>query len=200
MNKKEEFFKKIGLVVTGLSEDVEKVIAQWVKDSLRPRNAEVVLCYYGINCEEKTLVQLGIDFGVSRERVSQIRNKSIRQLQFHERAQPINMMLEELYWSKKDPELQALRKRVNSCEAEISRLTAEVLRLTLVTEPKEHSESVDCLELTVRTSNCLKAEKIFTIGDLLNKSDFDLLHVPNLGRKGLNEIREVLALRGLCLR
>ncbi len=200
MNKKEAFFVKIGLVIPGLSEDIEKAIVPWIKDSLTPRSAEIVLTYYGLDCVDKTLVQLGIDFNLSSQRISQIRNKSIRQLKYHVRAQPINMMLEDLFWSKKDPQFQALRKRVNSCEAEISRLIAEVLRLNLITQPKENSEPVDRLDLTVRTSNCLKAESIFTIGDLLKKSGEDLLGIPNLGRKGVNEIRELLALRGLCLR
>lgn len=58
---------------------------------------------------------------------------------------------------------------------------------------------VDDLELTVRSANCLKAEDIFYIGDLVQKSEQELLKAPNLGRKSLNEIKEVLVAHGLTL-
>ena len=58
---------------------------------------------------------------------------------------------------------------------------------------------VDDLELTVRSANCLKAENIYYIGDLIQRSETELLKTPNLGRKSLNEIKEVLASRGLTL-
>jgi DNA-directed RNA polymerase subunit alpha len=58
---------------------------------------------------------------------------------------------------------------------------------------------VDELELTVRSANCLKAENIYYIGDLVQRSENELLKTPNLGRKSLNEIKEVLASRGLAL-
>jgi len=58
---------------------------------------------------------------------------------------------------------------------------------------------VDELELTVRSANCLKAEDIFYIGDLIQRTENELLKTPNLGRKSLNEIKEVLASRGLTL-
>ena len=58
---------------------------------------------------------------------------------------------------------------------------------------------VDDLDLTVRSANCLKAENIYYIGDLIQKTETELLKTPNLGRKSLNEIKEVLASRGLVL-
>ena len=51
---------------------------------------------------------------------------------------------------------------------------------------------VDDLELTVRSANCLKAENIYYIGDLIQRTETELLKTPNLGRKSLNEIKEVL--------
>ena len=75
--------------------------------------------------------------------------------------------------------------------------------------PAEHQKSiqvdplllrpVDDLELTVRSANCLKAENIYYIGDLIKRTENELLKTPNLGRKSLNEIKEVLAARGLTL-
>jgi len=58
---------------------------------------------------------------------------------------------------------------------------------------------VDDLELTVRAANCLKAENIYYIGDLVQRSETDLLKTPNLGKKSLMEIKGVLAQRGLSL-
>ncbi|MGL4604777.1 MAG: DNA-directed RNA polymerase subunit alpha [Iodobacter sp.] len=58
---------------------------------------------------------------------------------------------------------------------------------------------VDDLELTVRSANCLKAENIYYIGDLIQRTETELLKAPNLGRKSLNEIKEVLASKGLSL-
>ena len=58
---------------------------------------------------------------------------------------------------------------------------------------------VDELELTVRSANCLKAENINYIGDLVQRTEVELLRTPNLGKKSLTEIKEVLESRGLSL-
>ena len=58
---------------------------------------------------------------------------------------------------------------------------------------------VDDLELTVRSANCLKAESIYYIGDLIQRTEVELLKTPNLGKKSLTEIKDVLAARGLSL-
>ena len=59
--------------------------------------------------------------------------------------------------------------------------------------------SIDDLELTVRSANCLKAESIYYIGDLVLRTEVQLLKTPNLGKKSLTEIKDVLAERGLSL-
>ncbi len=58
---------------------------------------------------------------------------------------------------------------------------------------------VDDLQLTVRSSNCLRAEDIHSIGDLIQRTETELLKTPNLGRKSLREIQAALAARGLTL-
>ncbi|NKC12283.1 MAG: DNA-directed RNA polymerase subunit alpha [Gammaproteobacteria bacterium] len=58
---------------------------------------------------------------------------------------------------------------------------------------------VDDLELTVRSANCLKAESIYYVGDLIQRTEVELLKTPNLGKKSLTEIKEVLASRSLSL-
>ena len=74
-------------------------------------------------------------------------------------------------------------------------------------EPEEEEDEidpillrpVDDLELTVRSANCLKAESIYYIGDLIQRTEVELLKTPNLGKKSLTEIKDVLASRGLSL-
>lgn len=76
-----------------------------------------------------------------------------------------------------------------------------------VAEPEQKEEEVDPmllrpvddLELTVRSANCLKAENIYYIGDLIQRTEVELLKTPNLGKKSLTEIKDVLASRGLSL-
>ena len=76
-----------------------------------------------------------------------------------------------------------------------------------MSEPEEKEEEidpillrpVDDLELTVRSANCLKAESIYYIGDLIQRTEVELLKTPNLGKKSLTEIKDVLASRGLSL-
>ena len=58
---------------------------------------------------------------------------------------------------------------------------------------------VDDLELTVRSANCLKAENIYFIGDLIQRTEVELLKTPNLGKKSLTEIKDVLGTHGLSL-
>ena len=58
---------------------------------------------------------------------------------------------------------------------------------------------IDDLELTVRSANCLKAESIYYIGDLVQRTEVELLKTPNLGKKSLTEIKDVLFSRGLSL-
>ena len=58
---------------------------------------------------------------------------------------------------------------------------------------------VDDLELTVRSANCLKAESIYYVGDLIQRTEVELLKTPNLGKKSLTEIKDVLASRELSL-
>ena len=81
------------------------------------------------------------------------------------------------------------------------------LQSEVITEPEEHEDEidpillrpVDDLELTVRSANCLKAEDIYYIGDLIQRTEVELLKTPNLGKKSLTEIKDVLATRGLSL-
>lgn len=103
-----------------------------------------------------------------------------------------------------DPE-EAVRRAANILQDQISifvELKSPDQRQEMKKEPEMDPlllRSVDDLELTVRSANCLKAENIFFIGDLIQRSEFELLKTPNLGKKSLTEIKDVLAQHGLSL-
>ncbi len=65
--------------------------------------------------------------------------------------------------------------------------------------PESLLKKVDDLELSVRSMNCLKNDNIVYIGDLVRKTESEMLRTPNFGRKSLNEIKEVLSQMGLYL-
>jgi DNA-directed RNA polymerase subunit alpha len=103
-----------------------------------------------------------------------------------------------------DPE-EAIRKSATILQQQ---LTAFVdLEATDVAQTQDQEDlidpvllrSVDDLELTVRSANCLKAESIYYIGDLVQRTEVELLKTPNLGKKSLTEIKDVLASRELSL-
>lgn len=100
---------------------------------------------------------------------------------------------------------EAVRRAANILQDQIS-IFVELKTPETKSEEKREPEMdplllrpVDDLELTVRSANCLKAENIFYIGDLIQRSEFELLKTPNLGKKSLTEIKDVLAQHGLSL-
>jgi len=103
-----------------------------------------------------------------------------------------------------DPE-EAVRRAANILQEQISvfvDLKSEEGAVEEKAEPKMDPmllRPVDDLELTVRSANCLKAENIFYIGDLIQRTENELLKTPNLGKKSLTEIKDVLAQHELSL-
>lgn len=103
-----------------------------------------------------------------------------------------------------DPE-DAIRRAANILQMQLKAFVdlesteQPMLELRGIEVDPELLQSIDDLELTVRSANCLKAENIYYIGDLVQRDEGDLLKTPNLGKKSLNEIKEVLAQRGLSL-
>lgn len=100
---------------------------------------------------------------------------------------------------------EAVRKAASILQDQLSSFVA--IRTDEYVSPTEKLPDIDPvflrpvedLELTVRSANCLKAENINLIGDLVRKTEAELLKTPNLGKKSLAEIKEVLAARGLRL-
>lgn len=103
-----------------------------------------------------------------------------------------------------DPE-EAIRRAATILQDQLS-VFVDLKGKEVVESAKEQSDvdpillrPVDDLELTVRSANCLKAESIYFIGDLIQRTEVELLKTPNLGKKSLTEIKDVLASRGLSL-
>jgi DNA-directed RNA polymerase subunit alpha len=103
-----------------------------------------------------------------------------------------------------DPE-EAIRRAATILQEQLSSFVELKSKEEIEPETKEDEidpilvRPVDDLELTVRSANCLKAENIYYIGDLIQRTEVELLKTPNLGKKSLTEIKEVLAQRGLSL-
>jgi len=103
-----------------------------------------------------------------------------------------------------DPE-EAIRRSATILQEQLGAFVdLEADKEQEVEEEEDHIDPillrpVDDLELTVRSANCLKAENIYYIGDLIQRTEVELLKTPNLGKKSLNEIKDVLAARGLSL-
>ncbi|CBL43972.1 DNA-directed RNA polymerase alpha subunit [gamma proteobacterium HdN1] len=103
-----------------------------------------------------------------------------------------------------DPE-EAIRRAATILQQQLSIFVD--LEKESLPEPVEEREEidpillrpVDDLELTVRSANCLKAENVYYIGDLVQRTEVELLKTPNLGKKSLTEIKDVLASKGLSL-
>lgn len=103
-----------------------------------------------------------------------------------------------------DPE-EAIRQAATILQHQLSVFVD--LKNSSVKEQPKHEDKidpillrpVDDLELTVRSANCLKAENIYYIGDLIQRTEVELLKTPNLGKKSLTEIKDVLASKGLSL-
>jgi DNA-directed RNA polymerase subunit alpha len=103
-----------------------------------------------------------------------------------------------------DPE-EAIRRSATILQQQLA-IFVDLENEEVVEQQKEEEEidpillrPVDDLELTVRSANCLKAENIYYIGDLIQRTEVELLKTPNLGKKSLTEIKDVLASRGLSL-
>ena len=103
-----------------------------------------------------------------------------------------------------DPE-QAIRRAATILQQQLAIFVDFDTETVVAAEPKQEEvdpillRPVDDLELTVRSANCLKAENIHYIGDLIQRTETDLLKTPNLGKKSLTEIKDVLGQRGLSL-
>ncbi len=151
--------------------------------------------------EEKTIgtLQLDASFSPVRRVAYEVDNARVEQ-----RTDLDKLIIDIETNGTLDPE-QAIRNSATILQHQL--LAFVDLQSTQLLHPKRIEaaidplllQPVDDLELTVRSANCLKAENIYYIGDLVQRYEADLLKTPNLGKKSLNEIKEVLSSRGLSL-
>ncbi len=151
--------------------------------------------------EEHKIGQLTLDASFSP--VSKI-NYSVENARVKQRTDLDKLIIDITTNGTIDPE-EAIRRAATIMREQLAvfvdleaEKTSEPSREEVAVDPML-LRSVDDLELTVRSANCLKAENIFYIGDLIQRSEAELLKTPNLGKKSLNEIKDILVTRGLSL-
>jgi len=151
--------------------------------------------------EEKTIGVLQVEANYTPVRRV---TYSVESAHFEGRADLDRLILDIETNGALDPE-NAIRRSATILQRQLA--TFVDLDSELLKEPVKKEEEIDPdllrpvedLELTVRSANCLKAENVHFIGDLVQRTESDLLKTPNLGKKSLNEIKSVLADRGLSL-
>jgi DNA-directed RNA polymerase subunit alpha len=153
--------------------------------------------------EEKTIIgalHLDASFSPVRRVAYSVENARVEQ-----RTDLDKLIIELETNGTLDPE-EAIRRSATILQQQLAAFV-DLQSAPLIQEKLSRDDSVnpifhrpvDDLELTVRSANCLKAENIFFIGDLVQRSEADLLKTPNLGKKSLTEIKNVLAAHGLAL-
>ncbi len=179
---------------------------QVVEDTLLTlplRESKVLADRFGLyGGRKKTFREIGQDFGLTSESIHRIESIAIRKLlrsPCWELLAPLvadfSVVLEERDSLKqKNGELESA---MMSCRSLIAKLTRGMSEAGMSVDKSVKVDpvllrSIDSLDLTIRSSNCLVAENIRCIGQLVQRSEFQLLRLPNLGRKSLNEIKEVL--------
>ena len=189
-----------------------------VLKTLTPREEKVICLRYGFDepGESRTLEEVGNLFDVTGENIRRIENQALRKLKHVSRSKILKKYLmseriegittqteiiKNLYTEldKKDEKIRNLEMRLieaqMKCPKGIEELTEMSLGLDKDTQHlvNQLSYSVDDLELSVRAANVLRNAKIKYLGELVQKTDEELLHKRNFGRKSLNEIKEVLS-------
>ncbi len=181
-------------VVSAWSADAQRIIEE-VLCTLTEREVQMLHKRFGLGTEKlMPLEEIGQEFGVTGERIRQIEAKSFRKLRHPSRSDRLRPFISNFGdWVEI---ANSLQKKVDSLSQEKERL---LQRGDFQVEIATLLRSIDNLELTVRAYSCLKWENIYLIGELVQQTEYELSKVPNLGRKSINEIKEVLASRGLTL-
>jgi hypothetical protein len=156
---------------------------------LDSKGKEVLIRYYGIGQDSETLDEISKSFGVSRTWIQAIRNKATRRVRFFTEGKRIFVEVEIL-------------EGINKISQQLNRIEGILApQEPVLAIPKETlSMPIRGLDLSVRSTNCLEYAGVFTVGDLIQKTERELLMTKNMGRRSLAEIQEALSKLNLQLK
>jgi len=167
------------VIIAIISALLSQAVETWLSETLTPREIKVLRLFYGLNGDPMTTSEVSRVFDVNNERITQITEKALRKLKRSVREQ------------KPQALFVATMAGITLPEKAVPSQTLE--------QPSD-DESIDCLGLTVRSSNGLKSEGVFIIGQLVACSEVDLFKIPGFGKKSLIEVKDALTAHGLSLK
>lgn len=191
----------------------ESNLADFITSKLQTSDARritVILQYYGINCEKKSLRDIGSAFGVSAERARQIRHAGMRRLRHGTAKAELVAFAKKARLEQKDYTFRELYAQVQELEREVARpssLVPDIKEFPAAEQrvhehvsnlsPELEAMRVVDLRLTTRAENCLRSEYVNTVGELMRRTKKSFRRTPNMGKKTFEEITAVLASHGV---
>ena len=202
------FFEAIEISAEDAGEISPAAIVEYLTSSLTEIESAILIRSFGIDCAKQNYPTIAFELGISKSRIGYTRAKGIRKLLHPTRREAILAGATTARWARRDKDLQQLRSQVLQLSSKMEGLSAFVehvlktpaISKMLANEKESLDRPIDDMKMTVRTTNCLKVEKIFTIRELLSRSEKELLKTASIGRKSLDEIMNTLAGRGQSLR
>lgn len=210
---KTSFFEDLSISCPDVvDEELEKLIARFIVMNVGLRASIIVLGYYGIETEPKILGTMADSLTISKSSVIRLRNRALLTLKMPHLHEPLVMAITRHILLSKGKETRTLLEerdrlanKVVELEAEVTRLQTRVSELYAVRIPiktivtGDMGKPIESLGLNTRTINCLRAENILYVGDLVQMTQGELLKVPKLGRRSFLEIVEYLAFHNFGL-
>lgn len=179
---------------------------------LTEREESVIRMRFALGADFHTLKEIGRRYGITGESSRRIEAKALQKL----RRPHQKKILETLFRSVLEKRLEQAERAISDLQWESKVLTAQIdsdrsiagdviailgsvgqIRNRKDIVPAPFSDSIDRLELSERSANCLKNANILTIGEIVRKTEPELLRTKNFGRRCLNELKNALAKMGL---
>lgn len=191
-------------------------------ETLSEKEEQIIKLYFGINSEKQTLEQIGKGCGVSRERIRTIKEKALHKLRHPTRTGQLkhipitwaDVLEENSVFCRQIEEqqvqiyqMQEQQTQINKEMAQYRQAASILYPLSVQAESNENDERAKLLQkpisdfkLSARNANCLAAANIQTVGDLVAKTEDDMLKYRHYGRKSLNELKAILEEMGLSFK
>lgn len=174
---------------------LEQIVDEVLK-VLPDRERYVLERRYGYRGEPVSQKDIGIEFGVSRARVGQIEEKALRELRYSDHIKDLEPFLYQAVSQGKNNFYARFFTKLFKLQQEHILHIIESGPSTVENAPKQPSKgitpssSIECLNLSIRSFNCLIRAGVHTVGDLMKLSEKALSKIPHLGAKSLEEIQE----------